>query len=127
MSASNKHAAASAAHHGPSLPLLAGVLVALLILTWVTVAATWFQLGTLNLWIAMAIATLKGTLVALYFMHLRYEKPFNAIILISALAFVLLFIGITLQDTVHYQPNIQALRDVDPNEYAPALYNQTAP
>jgi cytochrome c oxidase subunit 4 len=125
MSASDTHAAS--AHPGPSLPLLAGVLIMLLLLTWVTVAATWFQLGALNLWLALAIATLKGTLVALYFMHLRYEKPFNAVILVAALAFVLLFVGITLQDTLQYQPNIQALRDADPNQYAPELYNQAAP
>ena len=44
------------------------------------------DLGGLNLWIAMAIATVKATLVVLYFMHMRYDRPVNAIVFVTALA-----------------------------------------
>jgi len=86
--------------------LLLGVWGALVALTWATVAVTHFDLGSLNLWIAMGIATVKATLVALYFMHLRYDRPINAIIFIGTLLFVLLFVGLALMDTQHYQPDL---------------------
>ena len=38
--------------------------------------------------IAVGIATVKASLVALYFMHLRYDQPFYAIVLLTALLFL---------------------------------------
>ncbi len=102
----NETHAAAAAHHGPSLGLLALVLLTLLALTYLTVAVSqyaWLDFGRLNVWIALLIATVKASLVALIFMHLRYDKPFNAVVLITALFFVALFISIALQDSLHYQ------------------------
>ena len=43
--------------HVMPVKILVGVWVALMVLTFVTVAATWVDLGSLNLWVAMAIAT----------------------------------------------------------------------
>jgi cytochrome c oxidase subunit 4 len=83
--------------------LLASVLGALLLLTVATVGATKFDLGSLNIWIALAIAVVKAALVVLYFMHMRWEKPFNAVIFITALFLVALFIGIALADTHAYK------------------------
>lgn len=90
--------------HVVDWPILLGTLVTLLILTWITVAATRVDLGRLNLWIALIVATIKGALVCMYFMHLRYDRPFNTILLLASLLFVLLFIGLTLGDTVYYRP-----------------------
>ncbi|MFO0837983.1 MAG: cytochrome C oxidase subunit IV family protein [Phycisphaerae bacterium] len=87
--------------------LLFAILLILLVLTWATVAATQVQLGSLNVWIAVIIATVKATLVALYFMHLRYDRPFNGIILISSLVFVMLFVGFALMDTGAYKPDVE--------------------
>jgi cytochrome c oxidase subunit 4 len=87
-------------------PILLGTLIVLLALTWITVAATWVNLGRLNLWIALIVATIKGALVCMYFMHLRYDRPFNAILLFASLLFVLLFIGLSLSDTVHYRSEL---------------------
>jgi cytochrome c oxidase subunit 4 len=101
----NPHGHDSHVHVMPFRVLLA-VWAALMVLTVVTVAATWVDLGNLNLWIAMAIATVKATLVLLYFMHMRYDRPFNAVVFVSALAFVTLFIGIALIDTGAYQPEL---------------------
>jgi cytochrome c oxidase subunit 4 len=128
------HSAASAAQHsppglgpadghGPStgytvhvVPawLLVTVWAALACLTYATVKATGFNLGALNLWLAMAIATAKGSLVALYFMHLRWDKPFYAIVFIGALVFVMLFVGLALMDSLQYQPELIP-------DYAPEL------
>lgn len=126
MSTSTDHTAEHASsghgigHHVP-LRVLVATLAVLLVLTFVTVAVTWFELGALSLWIAMLIATVKAVLVALYFMHLRYDKPFNAVILIAALLFVLLFIGLTLIDVKQYEPDVQAYREKNPEGYAPDL------
>jgi cytochrome c oxidase subunit 4 len=89
--------------HVASLRLLVVVLIALMFGTWLTVSATYVDLGALNIWIGLAIATGKATLVGLYYMHLRWDKPFNAFVFVSAFAFLALFIGITLMDTAHYQ------------------------
>ena len=89
--------------HVASLRLLVVVLIALMFGTWLTVSATYVDLGALNIWIGLAIATAKAVLVGLYYMHLRWDKPFNAFLFISAFAFLALFVGITLMDSAHYQ------------------------
>ena len=52
---------------------------ALMVLTVVTVVlskpATGLDFGALGIAIAMVIASVKAALVALFFMHLRYENP----------------------------------------------------
>ncbi len=94
-----------AAHIVP-LKVLVGVFVTLLVLTYLTVAATLIDLGSLNIWIAMGIATIKGALVVLFFMHLRYDSPFNSILFLTAIAFLFLFLGITIMDSIAYHPGI---------------------
>ncbi len=74
----------------------------LVVLTVATVAVTYVDLGRLNIWVAIGIAAFKASLVGLYFMHLRYDSPFNAFILVVALAFVGLFIVGTITDTRAY-------------------------
>jgi cytochrome c oxidase subunit 4 len=91
--------------HVVPLPVLFGVLATLLVMTYVTVAASWMNFGRFNLWIALAIAVFKASLVLLFFMHLKYDKPFNAIILIVSMALVMFFIAIALTDTSQYEPD----------------------
>jgi cytochrome c oxidase subunit IV len=100
--------------HIMPLKVLVAVWVALVVLTGITVGATQVNLGGMALWVAMAIATLKASLVALYFMHLRYDRPVNLIFFLGALLFVFLFVGMALLDTQSYQP------DLIPG-YAPAM------
>ncbi len=94
--------------HIMPLPLLVGVFVCLILLTGVTLTAAdpRFDLGPWNLVIAMVIATIKATMVALIFMHLAYDKLFHALIFITALFFVGVFISLTTLDTIEYQPDI---------------------
>ncbi|HEX7010364.1 MAG TPA: cytochrome C oxidase subunit IV family protein [Phycisphaeraceae bacterium] len=107
------HDSGTLAHPLP-LGLLAGVFAALLVLTFVTVAVTWVDLGVLNIWIALLIAVVKGGLVALYFMHLRYDSPLNGVVLVTALLFVALFIGGAITDSGEYQPNLEPPATVQP-------------
>ncbi len=92
--------------HVLSPGILLGVWAVLALLTWLTLAAAKVDLGGMNLWLAMVIATTKACLVALYFMHLRYDRPVYAVILLAALVFVTLFVGLALLDTQSYQPEM---------------------
>jgi cytochrome c oxidase subunit 4 len=91
-------AAHSGLGHVVPLWLLAAVFGALLMLTGLTVAVAQVDLGNLNLYLALAIAAAKASLVVLFFMHLYWDRPFNAMVFVGCLLFVSLFIGITLTD-----------------------------
>jgi cytochrome c oxidase subunit 4 len=88
--------------------VLLGVYAALLVLTVLTVAVTAVNLGKLNIWLALGVAVAKAALVALYFMHLRWDAPFNGIVLIISLVFVAIFIGIAVMDSNEYRANYEA-------------------
>jgi len=94
--------------HIVSPKLLLGVYGALLVLTIITVGVADIDLGSANLIVALAVAFVKASVVALYFMHLRWDSPFNAIALIAAFFFVAIFIGISMLDSHEYKPNYAA-------------------
>jgi cytochrome c oxidase subunit IV len=75
--------------------------------TVITVAVSRFDLGQANIWAALFIAFIKASLVVMYFMHLRWDSPFNGVILLAALFFVALFIGLALLDSTSYQPQMK--------------------
>lgn len=102
----NGGAAHAGLGHIIPLKILVAVFVALLGLTVLTVAATQIDLGAGNLYLALAIAGTKATLVVLYFMHLRYDRPFNLVVFLGCLAFVVLFISVVMTDTRAYAPQI---------------------
>lgn len=104
----------SAGGHAVPLYLLVGVWLLLMFLTWFTVFIAGIDLGALNLFVAMAVATVKASFVVLYFMHLRWDNPLNAFIFIFSLVCVSLFIFFCLIDTHHYR------EDLIP-DYAPML------
>ena len=92
--------------HVVPLWMLAGVFAILIFLTVLTVAVTYVDLGSMNLWIAMIIAGVKAILVAAIFMHLAFDKSIYSVIFFSAIFFVVLFIGLLLMDTAAYQPDM---------------------
>jgi cytochrome c oxidase subunit 4 len=73
------------------------VLMVLLVLTAITVTAAGINFGPYNTVIALIIASLKASLVALFFMHLRHDK-FSAVIFVSGLLFLAVFLIFTLFD-----------------------------
>ena len=99
-------------HHGPdghhvmSLPMMFGIFGALIFFTALTVAIGQFSLGRWEILITMMIATTKATLVALFFMHLLYDRPFNAMMFSFSLFFVALFLGIVLMDRGAYSEDL---------------------
>jgi cytochrome c oxidase subunit IV len=67
-------------------------LFALLILTGITVGASYINFGSGNIVIALTIATIKATIVALIFMHLLHDKPVNAVIAVAGFIFLGIFL-----------------------------------
>lgn len=76
----------------------AAVLAALLVLTVITVGASYLDFGSANIVIAVLIATVKASLVALFFMHLKDDNPVNAMILVSCFLFLGLLLTFCLLD-----------------------------
>lgn len=92
--------------HIVSYGTLFGIGFALLLMTVVTVAVRYVDAGEMNMPIALGIAGVKATLVALYFMHLRWDRPFNALVLVGSIAFVVLLMIFVLMDSAQYAPQV---------------------
>lgn len=111
---SHEHADDGAVHvhvHPPKF--YAGILGILLFLTVLTVVTAEFLdidkllalggevegVGAYNLGLALVIATTKATFVVLFFMHLKDDRRFNAVIFVSGLLFIGVFFVYTMNDT----------------------------
>ncbi len=75
-----------------------GIWAALILLTGVTVWVAGMHLGNFSTITALAVATVKTTLVLLYFMHLRYERPIFIIMLFAPIVTLATIIGLTFVD-----------------------------
>ena len=75
-----------------------GIFVALVILTGITVKVSDYDFGSANTVIAILIATMKASLVAAFFMHLRHDKLFNTFAFLSAFLFLGIFLLLTSDD-----------------------------
>ena len=106
----------SHSHGGPKI--YTANLFALLFLTIITVAAASFNFGAANVVIALAIASVKATLVALFFMHLVWDKPINSIIAIAGFLFLGIFLMFDFLDVTtrdHMQPrNMPVMENATP-------------
>ncbi len=76
------------------------VWLALLVLTGVTWGVSYVNLGMGNVAVALFIASVKAALVALFFMHLRYENKLVWTFALVPLFFLALIIFGTLSDTM---------------------------
>jgi cytochrome c oxidase subunit 4 len=75
------------------------VFFALLVGTGLTVYAAKLDLGRFNAVVALGIATIKATLVALFFMHVWHaSEKLTKLVVIAALFFLLLLLGLTMSD-----------------------------
>jgi cytochrome c oxidase subunit 4 len=71
---------------------------ALMVLTAITVAVAFINLGALNFPVALGIAIVKATLVILFFMHMKYSSRLTKLICGSAFFFLIVLFGLTLTD-----------------------------
>ena len=86
-------------HHEVGPKGYALILGALITLTIITVWSAGFDFGKFNIVLAMIIASIKATIVALYFMHLKFEDKLTWIYALYPVFLLLLLIGGTFLDT----------------------------
>lgn len=86
-------------HHVMSFATNLKVFLSLVVLTILTVyTAKYVHIEGWNLILAMFIASVKVTLVLLWFMHLKGDSTTNKVIIFSSIGFVLLLAGISYSD-----------------------------
>ena len=84
--------------HVSSFQLFLRVYVALCFLTVVTVGASRVDFGSMNLMIAVLIATVKAGPVVTFFMHLKWDTAMNNIAFLGSLLFLSLLFLFTMAD-----------------------------
>jgi cytochrome c oxidase subunit IV len=81
------------------LKLYFGVWATLLVFTFVTYKVAFLDLGPFNAVVALVIATLKATLVALFFMHVWHAgERLVKVAVAAAIFFLFLLLGLTMAD-----------------------------
>ena len=85
--------------HISSTPFYVAVFLGLLFLTGMTVGQSYVDLGKMNIVLVILIATMKASLVVTFFMHLKWDNKFNALIFLSTLFFIGVFFAYTMHDT----------------------------
>lgn len=78
------------------------ILVALLVLTFASIGITSIELAGLTVAAALLFAVVKTYLVLVYFMHLKYDKPYIGIMVGFVFLLFLVVIVITFLD-YHYR------------------------
>ncbi len=94
----HEHGGGDHGHHVVPMKIYIGVFTTLLFLTVVTVGVAQVDLGPANMLVAMVVATIKATLVCMFFMQLKYDERLNTIIFVFGLIFVALFFLFTTLD-----------------------------
>jgi cytochrome c oxidase subunit IV len=87
--------------HSTSSPLKTYVAIwaTLLVATYVTYRVAFLDLGPFNAAVALIIATVKATLVALFFMHVKgASDKMIKVVVISALFFLMLLLVLSMAD-----------------------------
>src|ERR1700722_14934658 len=74
------------------------VFAALIVLTWVTTYVATLDLGRWNIFVALAIAICKASLVVLFFMHVWYSTRMTKMIVMSSIFWLFLLLFITMAD-----------------------------
>jgi cytochrome c oxidase subunit 4 len=74
------------------------IFAALMVLTATTTAVAFLDLGPWNTVVALGIAFLKATLVALFFMHVKYSPRLTQVTIAGGLFWLAILIVLTLSD-----------------------------
>jgi cytochrome c oxidase subunit IV len=89
---------AQGSHHIVPYKTLVLVLLALLVLTALSVAVTSIELGPLTVTVALVLAATKAFIVLIYFMHLKFDNIMYTILLVFTLFAIISIIIITFLD-----------------------------
>ena len=85
-------------HHILSNAMAWKIFGALITLTVVTVGVAQIDLGVLNFAVAMLVASIKASLVCMFFMGLKYDHKENTVIFSTAFIFMAIFMVLTFGD-----------------------------
>ena len=89
----------SSSEHISSIGSSVAIWIALLVGTGITVGAAFIDLGPFNIIVALTIATIKATLVVLFFMHVKYtHEKLTPLVIVSAIFFLFLLLGLSMAD-----------------------------
>jgi cytochrome c oxidase subunit 4 len=78
----------------------AAIFIALLVLTALTTAVAFVDLGPLNTVVALTIAVIKMLLVILFFMHVKYSSGLTRIVIVAGFFFLAILVSLTLADAL---------------------------
>jgi cytochrome c oxidase subunit 4 len=89
------------------------IFLALMVGTFLTVFAAGKDFGPMNVVIALVIATVKATLVILFFMHGKYSSKRTKLVIVAGFFWLAIMLGLTIQDysTRHAEPSRTELHD----------------
>ena len=90
----------AASHHVVSPVIYVIIGGTLLVLTGVTVWASFLELDIFNPIVALGIAVVKATLVVLFFMHVKYSSKLTKLTVFCGLFTFMALIGMTLADYI---------------------------
>ncbi len=93
-------------HHIVPVPLYITIFLALLVMTGLTVAVAYVDMGAANIYVALAIAFVKATLVVLFFMHVKYSSRLVQLAAATGFIWLAFMLAFTLADvwTRNWQP-----------------------
>jgi len=74
------------------------IFASLMLGTSITVWAAFQNFGKFNIVIALVIATIKATLVVLYFMHARYSPKRTQLVIVCSVFWLAIMLALTLSD-----------------------------
>lgn len=77
---------------------LFNILLTLLVFTGITLGVSYLDLGQFNVWVALFIASCKGALVLLYFMHMKFEGKVLVYSFLGTIFFLAVMISFTFFD-----------------------------
>ena len=84
--------------HVSPVSMYVTIFSALMILTGVTVAAAFLNLGPFNFAVAMLIAGFKASLVVWYFMHVKYSPRLTWVVVVGSIFWLAILLAFTLSD-----------------------------
>ena len=89
------------------------IFLALMAGTILTVFAAERDFGRMNIVIALGIATIKATLVILFFMHGKYSSTRTKLVIVSGFFWLAIMLGLTLADysSRHAEPSRSQLEE----------------
>jgi cytochrome c oxidase subunit 4 len=87
-------------HHIVPPTVYITILAILLVMTGVTVGASYIDMGVFNPIVAIAIGVFKATLVVLFFMHVKYSTKLTKLTVGAGIFTFLALIGMTLADYI---------------------------